>query len=839
MAIADYGGAVLPYGTKPPIGAYNYTIAPKPEAAAPKVKYVAPTDVYKDKQTFEQKVLAGTKFGDLTLDGSEFFAEALTTPLSEGQTYDVTKGYPQKSTGLILSIGGQSYTFYPNNILTQGYKTDTHQFYNPKILKNLDKIGEEGQAISLEGVGWYEDYLKKNDLSTDGILLPSGNTNFNATFNSLLGNVKTFELGTTKDGLSTWGGIEGIGKVGDQYVYSVDAKPAGGASSAYGYIDPTNKIVGEAFTPGKKKGGLLGSLSREIAKVPLLPEIAGAFTGSPMVYASLKGLQGGATGQDPLKVGLQVGATVAAPTIAKNVLPADIASIPGAVSGVSGTVGGLLSGQSVEEALKTGLASGAGGAVGSQVSGAVGPTLGSDLGKAAGSIAGGTAAGLLGGKSATEALIGSTIGAGANLAGTTAGNLVNRNLFGNTPQTGAGTMDDFSNGGIQLFDDGSSIFFDNSGNVVGGIDNTGSQFNAPNFDLQIFDDGTFIARDAQGNFSFSTTDAPLFTGNAVVGTIGNGLASNAPSSLVQNLTAKAASSAASSATRSLLSRLLGGASSALNQALGTGTTEASLGALLGGLLNRGIDYATAEKIANQVRQEGQAIQQAATTAGAEAAVPFTPYTVSSGLGTTTVGPTGATTALAPEYGDIRTQALGQAAQTLGAINPAQASQTLFGQLEGLQAPARQREQEQLLSRLGASGLLGIGRNLPTVGGGIAGVNPYLESLLSAQGTQQAQNALAATQFGTQEAQRQQQLSQSLLGMGTGLDTLGTQQLSQTGALGQLPLSAQQLNAQRQLEATLTGLRSGVPFSTTAANIQAGQTGLLGQTAQDLVKEIFG
>jgi hypothetical protein len=195
--------------------------------------------------------------------------------------------------------------------------------------------------------------------------------------------------------------------------------------------------------------------------------------------------------------------------------------------------------------------------------------------------------------------------------------------------------------------------------------------------------------------------------------------------------------------------------------------------------------------------------------------------------------------MAPEYAGIREQALGQASQALGAINPAQASQTLFGQLEGLAGPARQREQEQLLSRLGASGLLGIGRNLPTVGGGIAGVNPYIESLLSAQGTQQAQNALAATQFGTQEAQRQQALSQSLLGMGTGLDTLGLQQLSQAGTLGQVPLSAQQLNAQRQLEATLTGLRSSVPFSTTAANIQAGQTGMVGQTAQDIIKEIFG
>lgn len=799
------------------------------------VKYTAPKG-----GTFDAKVLAGTKFGDLTLDGSEFSSVGLATPLTaeESQSWDWTKTPPQKATSLTFLINGQYYTFHPSNILTQGYKTDKHQFYNPKILKNLDKIGEEGQAVSLAGVGWYEDFLKQNDLSTDGILLPAGVTNFNTIFNDFAGNIKTFELGTTKEGLASWGGIQGIGKVGDQYVYSIDAKPTGGATSAYGYIDPTNKIVGEAFTPGKEKGGLLGSLSREIAKVPLLPEIAGAFTGSPLVYASLKGLQGGATGQDPLKVGLQVGATVAAPTIAKNVLPAEIASIPGAVPGVSGTIGGLLSGQNVEQALKTGLATGVGGAVGSQVGGAAAPVVGSNLGKAAASIAGGTAAGLFGGKSATQALIGSTIGAGANLAGETAGNLVNRSLFSGTPQTGAATMDDFSNGGVQLFDDGSSIFFDNRGNVVGGIDNTGSQFNAPGFNLQIFDDGTFLATDPQGALSYSTTDAPLFTGNLIVGSLGAGLSSNAPSALTSTL-GQLANKAVSAGTRSLLSKLTGGASSAINSLLGTNTSQQGIANLIGGLLNRGIDYATAEKIANQVRQEGQAIQQAATTAGAQAAVPFTPYTVTSGLGTSTVGPTGATTTLAPEYAGIRGQAATQAAQALGAISPAGATQSLFGQLEGLQAPVRQREQEQLLSTLGARGLLGIGRNLPTVGGGIAGVNPYVESLLSAQAQQQAQNALAATQFGTQEAQRQQQLAQSLLGMSTGLDTMGRQQLAETSSLGQVPLSAQQLNAQRQLEATLTGLRSGVPFSTTAANIQAGQTGLLGQTAQDLVKEIFG
>jgi hypothetical protein len=144
----------------------------------------------------------------------------------------------------------------------------------------------------------------------------------------------------------------------------------------------------------------------------------------------------------------------------------------------------------------------------------------------------------------------------------------------------------------------------------------------------------------------------------------------------------------------------------------------------------------------------------------------------------------------------------------------------------------------LLSSLGAKGLLGIGRNLPTVGGGVAGVNPYVESLLSAQGTERAKNALTSTQFGTTEAQRVADLSRSLLGIGTGLDTLGLEQLKTTSELGKVPLAVEQRNQNLLLESVLEGLKYRVPLETAATNIQAGQTALTGDTIRDLVNEIF-
>lgn len=234
-------------------------------------------------------------------------------------------------------------------------------------------------------------------------------------------------------------------------------------------------------------------------------------------------------------------------------------------------------------------------------------------------------------------------------------------------------------------------------------------------------------------------------------------------------------------------------------------SSSDVGRLLGSAAESIVNNNTLQANADALRNLGAQTAQQANAIGAAANVPFTPYTVTSGLGTSTVSPTGATTTAAGPYAALQQQALGLSGAALGAINPAQASQTLFGQLEGLQGPARQREQEALLSRLGARGLLGIGQNLPTMGGGTGLVNPYMESLLSAQATQQAQNALAAQQFGTSEAARQQAIAQALQTQGLQVDQQTLNQLDLTGRQG---LGLQQLaltGAGNQARAGLTGL----------------------------------
>ena len=197
--------------------------------------------------------------------------------------------------------------------------------------------------------------------------------------------------------------------------------------------------------------------------------------------------------------------------------------------------------------------------------------------------------------------------------------------------------------------------------------------------------------------------------------------------------------------------------------------------------------------------------------GKEAAIPFTPYTVTTGAGVGTVAPGGATATAAPAYEALRQQQLGLAGQTFGAINPAQAAQTLYGQVEALAAPGRAREQEALLQGLQARGLTGFGQNLPTVGGQVRTVNPLFESLLSAQETARAQQALQAQQFGTQEATRQAALGQGLVAGAQGIDQQTLAALNAASTLGQQERAIASRNALLQAEAALQGLRLRQPY----------------------------
>lgn len=231
------------------------------------------------------------------------------------------------------------------------------------------------------------------------------------------------------------------------------------------------------------------------------------------------------------------------------------------------------------------------------------------------------------------------------------------------------------------------------------------------------------------------------------------------------------------------------------------------------------EYAELTRLAEQVKADTAAAGQASQ-------VPFTPYTMTTGFGTTGVTPTGATATTAPAYEAIRQQSLGLAGQTLGAINPAQAAQDLYNQVEAIAAPGRERDILALQQRLQRQGLLGFGTTLPTTGGGARTVNPLFESLLSAQETTRAQQALQAQQFGTTEAGRQAALAQGLLGQAQNIDQQTLAQLQTTGQLGINLNQLEQANRARALQAQLQGV--GVPLTTAGAAAQLRQQDLARQ-----------
>ena len=193
-----------------------------------------------------------------------------------------------------------------------------------------------------------------------------------------------------------------------------------------------------------------------------------------------------------------------------------------------------------------------------------------------------------------------------------------------------------------------------------------------------------------------------------------------------------------------------------------------------------------------------------------------------------------------------------AGTTLGTIDPANAARSLFERSEALAGPARERETSALLSSLGAKGLLGFGQNLPTVGGTVAGVNPFVESLLSAQRTAQATAALEAEKFGTTEAQRQADLVNALIGTGRDIDTEAARTLGLGKALGEAALGAEQTSARNLLEATLKGQALRLPYDQRAllAEIDAilgvrdfaksgASRAIESDAVRGIIKEIFG
>jgi len=209
-----------------------------------------------------------------------------------------------------------------------------------------------------------------------------------------------------------------------------------------------------------------------------------------------------------------------------------------------------------------------------------------------------------------------------------------------------------------------------------------------------------------------------------------------------------------------------------------------VGGFLEGAVGTGIDFAKLEEIRKRLEGRGEDI-------AGEFADLFKPYTVRSGLGVSEITPEGATATADVAYQPLRESYLESARQLAGQIpgTREEAAQSLFADISRLSEPQRAREQERLLGTLAQRGLLGYGQTMPTVGGERR-VSPLAESLFAAQEAGRAKESLAATQFGTTEADRLAQLSGRLTGAAQSIDKLPADQLARAQniayTLGQVP-----------------------------------------------------
>lgn len=508
--------------------------------------------------------------------------------------------------------------------------------------------------------------------------------------------------------------------------------------------------------------------------------------------------------------------------------------IPGGWTTVAVVAGGTALASGALGGATAGTAAGAGTAGG--VAGGTGLTIGA--GGATGLTAGTTAAGIGGGALGTGLTVGGLTAAELAAAGTAAAGLGTAATALKPGLTAAELASSTATGGLT---GGPSIMgLEGTTGLVPG--STGAGFTATGAGapgLTSMGGGQGLLTGAAGGGTLGATGVTAAGSTAVLGELGSLV--NNPQVLGQGIIGVDATGNAITGTVLSDGSFIDQAGRLFNQAgdLVKQFTQSELGQILGGAAQTYINQEFLSNLADEQRQLGAQTAARAEQLGAAAAVPFTPYTVTTGLGTSTVSPTGATAQLAAPYQAISEQTAQQAQQAFGAINPAQASQTLYGQLEALQAPGRQIEQNRLLGTLGQKGLLGFGQNLPTVGGQVQAVNPYVQSLLTAQETARGQNALAAQQYGTSEAQRQAALGSSLLGVGTGLEAQAAQRLGQAGTLGIGLTQLGQTDAGRALGAGLSGLEFQTKMNLNAADIEAARQRALASAASNTVGSVFG
>ena len=225
---------------------------------------------------------------------------------------------------------------------------------------------------------------------------------------------------------------------------------------------------------------------------------------------------------------------------------------------------------------------------------------------------------------------------------------------------------------------------------------------------------------------------------------------------------------------------------------------------------------------------GQDRQRSASNSAADkaaASTEFKPYNVYSGYGSGTFSPASAghwsgggsglrggfvkergtwipggsasaTASLDPQYQGLRDQYLQQAGGYNGALtnyDPQSSAADLYAKLQAISAPQRQSDRNAFETRQLAQGQMGLQQG---------GVNPALQSFLSAQNQADLQREISAFGMSQDVQDRLQNRSLAATTAATGLDALPLQNLSLGGVFGGRGAQAAQFGANLQNNAAM-------------------------------------
>ena len=140
--------------------------------------------------------------------------------------------------------------------------------------------------------------------------------------------------------------------------------------------------------------------------------------------------------------------------------------------------------------------------------------------------------------------------------------------------------------------------------------------------------------------------------------------------------------------------------------------DAISGVNVGDLLTGGAQYYLGQEDIENVLAQGQAQQEALLGVGqtTQEAAEFRPFTVTTGLGTTTTTPQGGIgIGLSPEQQALQNQLLGQATGLFGqvGVSPAEAQADIYEQIRATQRPEEERQRLAMEERLLSQGRLGL------------------------------------------------------------------------------------------------------------------------------------